>query len=140
MGIQKTLYQKKYELPADSQEFTVVFKVCDRQFDWQDISLLYDKNYKNLTLYYSYNVECVARMLKSVELSNISDAYSGTNLLKYDINNDTEKHLLWKQYVVWHSNGYMAAPISDYINNPVFQKTISRINRTKKFTLICAKV
>ena len=48
MGIQKTLYQKTYELPVDSQEFTVVFKGCDRQFDWQEISLLYDKNYKNL--------------------------------------------------------------------------------------------
>ena len=112
MGIQKTPYQKTYELPAGWQEFTVVFKDCDRQFDWLEISLLYDKNDKDLTLYYSYNVECVARMLKSVELSNISDAYSGMNLLNYDINNDTQKHLLWKQNVVWHSNSYMAAPIS----------------------------
>ena len=30
MGIQKTPNQKTYELPADSQEFTVVFKGCDR--------------------------------------------------------------------------------------------------------------
>ena len=33
MDIQKTLYQKRYELPADSQEFTVAFKGCDKQFD-----------------------------------------------------------------------------------------------------------
>ena len=39
MGIQKTPYQKTYELQAGPQEFTVEFKVCDRQFDWLEISL-----------------------------------------------------------------------------------------------------
>ena len=47
-----------------------------------------------------------------------------TNLLKYDIKNDTQKHLLQKQYVEWHCNGYTAASISDYINNPVFQELL----------------
>ena len=63
-------------------------------------------------------------MIKNVELSNITDAYSATNLLKYDINNDTLKHLLWKQYVVWHCNGYTTPPISDYINNRKFQELL----------------
>ena len=84
MGIEKTPYQKTYELQAGSQEFTVDFKGSDRQFDWLEISLLYDKSDKHLTLYDSYNAECAARMIKSVELSNISDAYSATNLLNYD--------------------------------------------------------
>ena len=39
MGIQKTPYQKTYELQAGSQEFTVDFKGCDRQFDWFEMSL-----------------------------------------------------------------------------------------------------
>ena len=86
--------------------------------------MLYDKSDKHLTLYNSYNAECAARMIKSVELSNISDAYSATKLLKYDINNNTKKQLLWKQYVAWPCNGYTAAPISDYINNPVFQELL----------------
>ena len=64
MGIQKTPYQKTYELQAGSQEFTVDFKGCDRQFDWLKISLLYDKSGKHLTIYDSYNVECAARMIK----------------------------------------------------------------------------
>ena len=62
--------------------------------------------------------------LKNIELSNISDAYSTTNTMKIDISNDRQKHLLCKQYVVWHCNGYTAAPISDYINNPVFQELL----------------
>ena len=63
-------------------------------------------------------------MIKSVELSNISNAYSATDLLKYDISNVTQKHLLWKQYVAWYCNGYMGISTSDYINNPVFQELL----------------
>ena len=124
MGIQKTPYQKTYELQAGSQEFTVDFKGCDRQFDWLEISLLCDKSDKHLTIYDSYNAECAARMIKKIKLSNISDSYSATNMMKFDISNDTQKHLLWKQYVAWHCNGYTAAPISDYINNSVFQELL----------------
>ena len=50
MGIQKTPYQKTYELQAGSQEFTVVFKGCNRQFDWLEISSLYNKSDKHLTI------------------------------------------------------------------------------------------
>ena len=57
MEIQKTPYQKMYELQAGSQEFTVDFKGCNRQFDWLDISLLYNKSDKHLTIYDSYNAE-----------------------------------------------------------------------------------
>ena len=45
-------------------------------------------------------------------------------MMKFDISNDIQKHLLWKQYVAWHCNGYTAALISDYINNPVFQELL----------------
>ena len=44
--------------------------------------------------------------------------------MNFDISNDNQKHLLWKQYVAWHCNSYTAAPISNYINNPVFQKLL----------------
>ena len=64
MGVQKTPYQKTYELPAGSQVFTMDFKGCERQFDWLEISLLYDKSDKQLAIYHSYNVECAARMIK----------------------------------------------------------------------------
>ena len=124
MGIQKTLYQKTYELPVGSQEFTVDFKWCERQFDWLKNSLVYDKNDKYLTIYNSYNTECAAKMTKSIKLVNISDTYSATNTIKFDTSNDTQKHMLWKQYVMWQCDGYSVAPISNYINNPVFQKLL----------------
>ena len=59
---------------------------------------------------------------KNIELSNISDARRATSTMKLDINNNTQKRLLWKQYIAWHCDGYPNLPISDYINNPVFQE------------------
>ena len=63
-------------------------------------------------------------MIQNIELSNICDVYSATNTMKFDINNDTQKHLLWKQYIVWHCDGYTNAPVSDYINNSMFQELL----------------
>ena len=116
-------------MQVGSQKFTVDFKGCDRQYDWLEISPVSNKSNKQLTIYDSYNAECAARMIKrNVKLSKISDAYSATNTTKFDTLNDIQKHLLWKQYVAWHCNGYTAAPISDYINNPVFQESDKRVN------------
>ena len=78
-----------------------ILRVAIDNFSWLGISLLYGKSDKYLILYKSFNAKCVARMIKSVELSNISDANSATNFLKYNINNNTQKHLLWKCFA-WH--------------------------------------
>ena len=48
MGVQKTPYQKTYELQAGSQDFTVDFQGANRQFDWIEIALVYDKSNKHL--------------------------------------------------------------------------------------------
>lgn len=122
MGIIKTPYQKTYEKQIGSQEFTVDFKESDRQFDWLEVSLVYDKSDKHLIIYDSYNGECVVQKIESVELANISKAYSVTNTINIDTPNDTRKHMLWKQFVAWNCNGYSAVLISDYINNPTFQE------------------
>ena len=122
MGIIKTPYQKNYEKQIGSLEFTVDFKESDRQFDWLEVSLVYDKSDKHLIIYDSYNGECVVQKIESVELANISKAYSVTNTINIDTPNDTRKHMLWKQFVAWNCNGYSAVLISDYINNPTFQE------------------
>lgn len=69
MGMQKTCYQKTYELQEGLQEFTVSFKGCNRQFDWLEVLLVYDKSDKLLTVYYSYDAECAGK--KSAKLANI---------------------------------------------------------------------
>ena len=122
MGVQKTPYQKTYELQVGSQDFTVDFQGANRQFDWIEISLVYDKSDKHLTAYDSYNAECASKFIKSLEFANISDQYSSTDTLKFDTDNDLQKLLLWKQYLAWHTNGCSTAPVTDFMNNPVAQE------------------
>ena len=57
MGIQKTLYQKTYEMQETSEDFTIDFLGCNRQSDWLQISLVYDKSDKYLTIYDSYDAD-----------------------------------------------------------------------------------
>ena len=122
MGVQKIPYQKTYELQAGSQDFTVYFQGANRQFDWIEISLVYDKSDKHLTAYDSYSAECASKFTKSLEFANISDQHSSTNTLKFDIGNDLQKHLLWKQYLDWYTNGCTTAPVTDFMNNPIAQE------------------
>ena len=57
--------------------------------------------------------------MKSVTLENFTEAYSLTNEKKYDISNNTQKHLLFKQFVAWSCDGCSIAPLTDCINNPI---------------------
>ena len=41
---------------------------------------------------------------------------------KYDIDNLTQQHLLYKQFVDWNCNGSSIAPLTDYMNNPILQE------------------
>ena len=122
MGIQKTPLQKTYEMYDGSQNFNVDFLGSNRQFDWLDISLFFNKSDKHRTIYDSYNVEKVAQGIQSVEVENISKAYSLTNTMKFDVSNDTQKHMLYKQFVAWNCNGCSIGPLTDYVNNPVYQE------------------
>ena len=63
-----------------------------------------------------------AQNIKSLKLTNFTEVYSLTNEKKYDLDNLTQRHLLWKQFVAWNCNGSSVAPIVDYINNPIFQE------------------
>ena len=45
-----------------------------------------------------------------------------TNEKKYSIDNLTQKHLLYKQFVAWNCNGSNIAPLTDYIDNPIFRE------------------
>ena len=75
-----------------------------------------------MTAYDIYNTECASKFIKSLEFANISDQHSSTNILKFDIGNDLQKHLLWKQYLAWCTKGCSTAPVTDFMNNPIAQE------------------
>ena len=122
MDIQETPYQRTYDMQVDSQDFTVDFIGSNRQFDWIEISLVNGKSDKHLTIYDSYHVEYAVRLIKLVDFTNISDAYSVTNTKKVDTSKDLQKFLLYKQLVAWYCNGCTIAVLTDYVNNPIFQE------------------
>ena len=122
MGAQKTPIQKTYEIKTGSDSLNVEFLGANRQFDWLEISIVNDKSDKHTTIYDSYNRELAAQKIKTLQLSNFTEIYSLTNEKKYSIDNLTQKHLLYKQFVAWNCNGSSVAPLTDYMDNPIVRE------------------
>ena len=55
-------------------------------------------------------------------MSNFTEIYSLTNEKKYNIDNLTQKHLLYKQFVAWNCNGSSVAPLVNYMYNPIYRE------------------
>ena len=124
MGAQKTPIQKNYEIKQGSDSLNVELLGANRQFDWLEIQLLIaivnDKSDKHSTIYNSYNRELAAQKIKALQLSNFTEIYGLTNEKKYSIDNLTQKNLLYKQFVAWNCNRSSVAPLTDYMDNPIF--------------------
>ena len=98
----------------------------NRQFDWIEISTVYNKSDKHISIYDSNNVELAARKITSVKLFNFTEVYSLTNEKKFHVDNLTKKYLLYKQFVAWSYNGSSFAPLTDCINKPIYQELIDK--------------
>ena len=122
MGAQKTPIQKTYEIKTGSDSLNVEFLGANRKFDWLEVSIVNDKSDKHTTVYDSYNRELAVQSIKSLQLSNFTETYSLTNEKKYSIDNLIQKHLLYKQFVVWSCNRSSVAPRTDYMDNLVFRE------------------
>ena len=99
MSIQKTPIQKTDQMSVGSDSITIDFLGSNRQFDWLEIPLVFDKSYKHTTIYDNYNVELAAKYIKSMKLTNFTEIYSLTNGKKCGTDNLMQKHLLYKQFV-----------------------------------------
>ena len=55
MRTQKTPLQKTYEINIGQDSIDIDFLGANRQFDWIEISLVYEKSDKHTTIYDSYN-------------------------------------------------------------------------------------
>ena len=81
-----------------------------------------DKSDEHTTMYDSYNREMAAQLIKLLKLSNFTEIYSLRNEKKYSVDNLTQRYLLYKQFVAWNCNGSSVAPLSEYMDNPIFQE------------------
>ena len=51
MGAQKTPIQKTYEINLGTDSINTNFLGVNRQFDWIELSIVYDKSNKHTTIY-----------------------------------------------------------------------------------------
>ena len=86
------------------------------------IYLLYLYHHQHTNIYDSYNKELAAQTIKSIQLSNFTEIYSLTNEKKYSVDNLTQKHLLYKQFVACNCNRSSVVPLTDYMDNPIFRE------------------
>ena len=79
MSAQKTPIQKTYEINVGQDSINIDFLGSNRQFDWLEISMVYDKSDKHTTIYDGYKIELASKYIKSVKLSNFTAIYSLAN-------------------------------------------------------------
>ena len=87
MGTQKTSIQNLYEINIGQDSLDIDVLGANRQFEWIELSLVYDKSDKQTIIYDSYNVEMTSVIVKLVKLTNFTEVYSLTNGKKFDIDN-----------------------------------------------------
>ena len=125
-GIQKTPYQKSYELIAGAQSRTINFNNALKQFFFLEISLVYDRSDKHLSIYDSYNAEVASTQIKSIKLQNVSNTYSEFNTVKFDLEDEEDRYTLYDAFVAFVTEGSSIVAESEYMNNEVRQELPNR--------------
>ena len=105
-----------------TQDFACTFKGAQRQFDWIEISIVYDDSYQHTTVYDSYDLEVAAKLIKTIKFENPSSTYSLTGKLTYDLMKDEDKYQLYCMLAAFTCGGCSSALLMQNINNPVFQE------------------
>ena len=129
-GVLPSPYQQLFEINTGTQDFTCTFKGAPRQFDWLEISIVYDKSYQHTTNYDCYDLDLAAKLIKKVKFGNMTRTYSLTRKLSYDLDQEDEKHILYKMLVAYNCNGCSSVPLTQYKNNEIYQE----ITDEDKFT------
>ena len=116
-GVLPSQYQQLFEVNTGMQDFTCTFEGAQRQFDWLEISIIYDKSYQHSTVYDSYDLEIAAKLIKTIKIENTSTTYSLTRKLSYDLEKEDEKNILYKMLVAHACNGCSSESLTQYKNN-----------------------
>ena len=129
-GVLPSPYQQLFEINTGTQTYTCTFKGAQRQFDWLEISIVYDKSFQHATIYDSYDLEIASELIKTIKFENNSTTYSLTGKLSFDLEKDDEKNILYEMLVAKACDGCSTAPLTQYKNNETYQE----ITEEDKFT------
>ena len=121
-GVLPAPFQQEFEVSTGTQNFTCTLKGAQRQIDWLEISIVYDNSYHHSTIYDSYDVELAAKLIKTIKFENASTTYSLTGKLSYDLEKEDNKYQLYCMLPAFTCGGCSSAPLTQYINNPIYQE------------------
>ena len=125
-SIQRTPYQKGYELIAGSQSRTITFNNAYKQFSFLEISLVFDRSDQHKSIYNSYNAEVAATAINTIKLQNVSNTYSEFNTVKFDLEDEEDRYMLYNSFVAWTTKSLSIVPESDYMYNEIRQELPTR--------------
>ena len=121
-GVLPSPYQQPCEVNTGTQSFTCTFKGVQRQFDWLEISIVYDKSFQHMTIYDSFDLELASILIKTIKFENTSTTYSLTGKLSFDLEKEDDKNILSKMLVGKACEGCSTAPLAQYKNNEIYQE------------------
>ena len=125
-GLKLFPYQKSFELVAGGQSKTFSFTNAFKQFEFLEISLVWDKSDQHTTIYDSYNAEIAATHIKSIKLQNASNTYSEFNTVKFDLTDEEDKYNLYNQFRAFVTKTSSILPDSEYLHNKTAQELVKR--------------
>ena len=98
MGVLPLPYQQLFEINKGTQSITVTFKGAQRQVQWLEISLIYDKSFQYLTTYDSYDLELATKLIEKIKFQNTT-TYILMGIIEYNQGNYEEKKSLYQMFV-----------------------------------------
>ena len=114
-GLKFSPYQKSYEVVIGAQSKTFTFTKAFKQFAFLEFSLVFDKSDQHLNIYGSYNAETAATSIKYIKLQNASNTYSEFNTIKFNLEDEEDRFVLYNAFVAWVTKGSSIVPESDYL-------------------------
>ena len=111
-GVISSPYQQTFETNTGTQSLKVNFRGLNKQIEWLEISLVFDKRDQHQTVYDSYDVELAAKYMQFLALENASTTYSLTGQLEYNVSNEDDKHWLSQMFVTYYCEACSTAPVT----------------------------
>ena len=99
MGVLPPPYQQLFEINKGTQSITVTFKGAQRQVQWLEISLIYDKSFQYLTTYDSYDLELATKLIEKIKFQNTTSTYILMGIIEYNQENYEETKSLYQMFV-----------------------------------------
>ena len=121
-GVFLNPYRQNFEIATGSQTQIVKFENMPTQIEWIEISLVPEKSYQHLTAYDSYDLEIAAKTIGNIKLNNVNSIYDSYTTHKYDLTDENDKMLLYKNFVAYVTDGCSTAPLPEYRNNDIYKE------------------